>query len=650
MESTTTRHQHESFEDDRSIRLLYLQPGDFYDDINLKLEVVSLDDPPPYCALSYAWGPPPHETPVFCHGKELLVSESCVAALRRLRSTTDEKVLWIDAICIDQASLSERGHQVKLMCDVYLKAKRTWIWLGEGTRESDIMIDFLGRYCNVMDATRELSPEFRDELLLFQIEKLKAEERRLYGTESEALIESICRRPWFKRVWTVQEYILSRDSQIICGCKALPMSMLLKGAMSFICIRMMNGKSNYLPIMDSFIAYITQYSFIWDAIHANGKESVRLSDLLAQGRQLEASDPKDVVFGLHGMLEKFHIAIPPPDYSKSVGAIYTEATKAAIAHDSSLKVLLQCSRAEAKMQLPSWVPDWSSDEYHGLELSVGAEDFFGASGDSRPSFHFFDGGEKMHQTQRILCVKGVTIDSLKYCALQILSREQLWRKSGRGNLSDKEEMHRVNTALYEVMEAWMAVASKLLPYPTGEAFQQAFTRTVIQDSFRNPSWQKIFPSSNVVKGFSHWLLSCQLGSPQLDESISEIGNISSEAFKQVFLNEIGQADVDINEENKVKYVEWSLKRSSDAIMFQNQAHVATEETRFLTTEKGHMGQGMPDIQAGDEVLLVAGVSRPLIARKVGETYRLIGQAYVHGVMDGEKWPEDESELVDIMFE
>ena len=176
MESTpAAQYQHTPFEDDRSIRLLYLQPGELGDDINLTLEVVSLDHVPPYCALSYVWGPPPHETPVLCHGQELFVSESCVAALRRLRSATEEKALWIDAICIDQTSLRERGHQVKLMCDVYSKATRTWIWLGEGSPESDFVMAFLRRYCQILDATSKLSPDFRDELLLLELDKLKGQ-------------------------------------------------------------------------------------------------------------------------------------------------------------------------------------------------------------------------------------------------------------------------------------------------------------------------------------------------------------------------------------------------------------------------------------------------------------------------------------------
>ncbi|KAK0102717.1 hypothetical protein ONS95_006319 [Cadophora gregata] len=203
MASTTELYHHAPFTDVRSIRLLFLQPGQFDDVINVRLKVFSLDDLPPYCALSYAWGPPPHTTPVSCYGKKLLASESCVAALRRLRDTIEEKVLWIDAICIDQTSLSERGHQVNLMCGVYSKAERTWIWLGESTPETDFMIDFLGDYHKVLDATKDYFPGSTDNLLLLEIEKLKAEERRLYGVECATLFDLLIGKPWFCRVWTV---------------------------------------------------------------------------------------------------------------------------------------------------------------------------------------------------------------------------------------------------------------------------------------------------------------------------------------------------------------------------------------------------------------------------------------------------------------
>ncbi|KAH7327451.1 heterokaryon incompatibility protein-domain-containing protein [Rhexocercosporidium sp. MPI-PUGE-AT-0058] len=171
---SASRYEHTPFDDESSIRLLYLQPGRFDDDIHLKVKVVSLDDPPPYRALSYVWGPPPHESSIFCHGKELLVSESCVAALRHLRGKYTVKILWIDAICIDQSSLEERGHQVKLMGDVYSNAQRTWIWLGESTSESDFVMDFLNNFINVKEQISGRSQSHQEKALWQEIKKLKS--------------------------------------------------------------------------------------------------------------------------------------------------------------------------------------------------------------------------------------------------------------------------------------------------------------------------------------------------------------------------------------------------------------------------------------------------------------------------------------------
>jgi hypothetical protein len=66
---------------------------------------------------------------VSCHGQELLITENCVAALRRIRSKVRKCILWIDSICIDQSSIEERNHQVALMGDVYSMASEVIIWL-----------------------------------------------------------------------------------------------------------------------------------------------------------------------------------------------------------------------------------------------------------------------------------------------------------------------------------------------------------------------------------------------------------------------------------------------------------------------------------------------------------------------------------------
>jgi hypothetical protein len=84
-----------------------------------------------YEALSYVWGSPRGNVPIECEGKTLLITPNCEAALRRIRRRTRTRALWIDAICIDQASTDEKNAQVQLMSEVYSKARRVIVWLGD---------------------------------------------------------------------------------------------------------------------------------------------------------------------------------------------------------------------------------------------------------------------------------------------------------------------------------------------------------------------------------------------------------------------------------------------------------------------------------------------------------------------------------------
>jgi hypothetical protein len=93
----------------------------------------ALDDAPPYQALSYCWGsrdPPEHIT---LGRKRLRITTNCAAALRRLRYRFKARMLWIDAICIDQASDDEKAMQIPIMGDIYSQASQVVVWLGEAS-------------------------------------------------------------------------------------------------------------------------------------------------------------------------------------------------------------------------------------------------------------------------------------------------------------------------------------------------------------------------------------------------------------------------------------------------------------------------------------------------------------------------------------
>jgi hypothetical protein len=123
---------------------------------------------PPCEALSYAWGSPGQKRPIYYDGKILHVTTNCEAALRQLRLKEESRMLWIDAICIDQGCEEERNHQVGIMGGIYRSAKCVLIWLGGATIESNIALEILSRF----KAAKNLVGKELDEFVLETLEKI----------------------------------------------------------------------------------------------------------------------------------------------------------------------------------------------------------------------------------------------------------------------------------------------------------------------------------------------------------------------------------------------------------------------------------------------------------------------------------------------
>jgi hypothetical protein len=115
-----------------SIRLLELLPGPRGSPLACNIFEARKHDNPEYEALSYAWG-----EPVFSHvvqevssGREIRVTINLEQALQAIRYEHAARILWADAICINQSDLKEKGHQVALMGEIYRDANRVVVWLG----------------------------------------------------------------------------------------------------------------------------------------------------------------------------------------------------------------------------------------------------------------------------------------------------------------------------------------------------------------------------------------------------------------------------------------------------------------------------------------------------------------------------------------
>jgi hypothetical protein len=113
------------------LRLLILKQGLTPDPLECELRVAELEDLPEYDALSYVWGDLQHLVTIKCCGRDFAIRQNLYSALNHLRSPVQDRILWADAICINQQDLQERGEQVAFMGRIYAAARRVLVWVGE---------------------------------------------------------------------------------------------------------------------------------------------------------------------------------------------------------------------------------------------------------------------------------------------------------------------------------------------------------------------------------------------------------------------------------------------------------------------------------------------------------------------------------------
>jgi hypothetical protein len=156
----------------REVRLLRLAPGSYDDAIVIEMWVESVFEhtTPEYHALSYVWGTSTSPHKALVNGQALPITTNLDCALRHLRYSDKSRILWIDALSINQTDLSERSSQVQIMSNIYSFAKTVIVWLGPGNEDDE-------------ETIRSMS------------------EPRRWDIPTTKAILRILQRPWFTRVW-----------------------------------------------------------------------------------------------------------------------------------------------------------------------------------------------------------------------------------------------------------------------------------------------------------------------------------------------------------------------------------------------------------------------------------------------------------------
>ena len=180
------------------------------------LSTHTLADAPEFECLSYVWGTENSHRVLWLDREVIAISKNLDKALHRLQHENESRFLWIDLVCINQQDLEERNQQVQLMYRIFCQAKRVIAYLGEEADGSQNVPDFLRQ----IQAARS-SPKC-DTVDLWSEEDLKTLRLPPYKDEAWTMLQNFVMRPWFVRVWIMQEALAARYLEFMCGEWSLP--------------------------------------------------------------------------------------------------------------------------------------------------------------------------------------------------------------------------------------------------------------------------------------------------------------------------------------------------------------------------------------------------------------------------------------------
>ena len=349
------------------IRLMYLLPAEVTADIRVDIVHTRLEkeDVPKYEALSYAWGESDTPEVIYVGHKgdvTMAVTRSLCQALPYLRYRDQRRVLWIDAVCIDQQNLKERGPQVERMGDIYSLAERVIVWLGLGDSNSAHAIQFLRAVASKVEVDWiicTIKPLSQDDAAWADHENTQH-----YGERRVFTILSLVMRPWFERLWVQQEIHEKRNAVLICGSDTISWQDFQEALYCFY-TRWANHEDDFEDDIDLYLVFLERMGLI-ASIMARLNDPT-LGALMERTQNCKCSDPRDRVFALLNMLGSCERDVKiKPDYTKTIGQVYRDARLSIINHTNSISILAHCEMQEQplesldSLQLPSWVRNWTS--------------------------------------------------------------------------------------------------------------------------------------------------------------------------------------------------------------------------------------------------------------------------------------------------
>ncbi|OCK89825.1 HET-domain-containing protein, partial [Cenococcum geophilum 1.58] len=271
-----------------------------------------------YEALSYIWGGTEMSERIKINGRTLSITENLYLALQYLRLQDTDRILWVDAICINQSNEKERGHQVQQMGNIYSQADRVILWLGPATYDTNVLMDSLKRLQeeSIKHACKDwkLADKRWMDLWLSVQPTLRSQHPGLVTRQREGM-ECLLGRPWFKRVWILQEVANAKAAVVCSGTRSISarifaLAPLLIGA---------KPEPHCQAVLDIMPGSSRKESW-WS-------QKRDLYTLLLKFRESKATDQRDIIYALLGISSDARDTDNlRADYTKTVQQVVHNAT------------------------------------------------------------------------------------------------------------------------------------------------------------------------------------------------------------------------------------------------------------------------------------------------------------------------------------
>ncbi|OHW95135.1 ankyrin and het domain-containing protein [Colletotrichum incanum] len=486
------------------------------------------------------------------------------------------------------------------MKDIFRNAYQTFLWLGPANGDSDLAMDTLRRMSRAADLvgnhfnswSKFPFADVASDPLMATIRNILDRNLSELCMEDFARLHAICflfDRPWFRRVWVIQERVLSLNSVVCCGREWITWER-FREAFWLLC-----GIRDNLNIVGSGTGRqdsAALATFLTTALNkvipvsftrSNSSLLVLFSLLsgMATKAQLQASDRRDYVFAILSLIDLNRSPLILADYTKDWATVRIEVAKACLIYYGSSFLsfagLFEYTEDSASFgqNVPSWAPDWSSAH---LPQPLSIPSMFVVRGRNRERTYSALPEFTQNLSQAFSTDNRLSLEALRVDVVVKL-----------GDPFPETDDFADDTARVAALRLWLQDLEAMMPctnqiYRTTEEVNEALWRTPIADRAFPYNWETERAS---------------------DETLS--------AYRALRAGE-----------------------ASEGVKYANIASIKLLRRRPFLCTNGLIGLGPVGMSLGDSVWAVPGTDVPLVFRSCPTgSFLVVGEAYVHGIMDGE---------------